>query len=177
MPLKAKRSRHVTVAIPIVAVGALITMRSGQQRAHAEQPDITYHQTLVALGRRQPLDRGLGFGDVSVGTAVQLHLDQRGAGVQACQKDDESFPTITPHDLRHTAAPLAVSAGANVKALQRMLGHAKASMTLDVYADLFDDDLDSVAESLDAAIVKASSAAIAAVSGGSPAPPLLPQGD
>jgi hypothetical protein len=59
---------------------------------------------------------------------------------------------------------------------QRMLGHAKASMTLDVYADLFDDDLDSVAESLDTAIVKASSAAIAAVSGGSPAPPLVPQG-
>ena len=31
-------------------------------------------------------------------------------------------------------------AGANVKAVQRMLGHAKASMTLDVYADLFDED-------------------------------------
>ncbi len=37
------------------------------------------------------------------------------------------FPTITPHDLRHTAAPLAVSAGANVKTAQRMIGHAKAS--------------------------------------------------
>jgi len=33
-----------------------------------------------------------------------------------------------------------------------MLGHAKASMTLDVYADLFDDDLDDVAANLDAAI-------------------------
>jgi hypothetical protein len=64
----------------------------------------------------------------------------------------------------------------NLRFLYIMLGHAKASMTLDVYADLFDDDLDSVAESLDAAIVKASSAAIAAVSGRSPAPPLLPQG-
>ena len=49
-----------------------------------------------------------------------------------------------PHDLRHTAASLAVSAGANVKAVQRMLGHDKASMTLH-YADLFDDDLDNVA--------------------------------
>ena len=39
-----------------------------------------------------------------------------------------------------------------MKAVQRMLGHAKASMTLDVYTDLFDDDLDSVADSLDAAI-------------------------
>ena len=33
----------------------------------------------------------------------------------------------------------------NVKAVQRMLGHAKASMTLDVYADLFDEDLDGPA--------------------------------
>ena len=63
-----------------------------------------------------------------------------------------SFPSITPHDLRHSAASLAISAGANVKAVQRMLGHAKASMTLDVYADLFDADLDDVAANLDAAI-------------------------
>ena len=74
------------------------------------------------------------------------------AAVEKCQAVDKTFPTITPHDLRHTAANLAVSAGANVKAVQRMLGHAKASMTLDVYADLFDDDLDSVAIRLDAAI-------------------------
>lgn len=31
--------------------------------------------------------------------------------------------TVTPHDLRHTAASLAVSAGINVLALARMLGH------------------------------------------------------
>lgn len=72
--------------------------------------------------------------------------------VAVCQKADDSFPSITPHDLRHTAASLAISAGANVKAVQRMLGHARASMTLDVYADLFDTDLDAVAVELDAAI-------------------------
>lgn len=43
---------------------------------------------------------------------------------------------MTPHDLIHTAASLAVSAGANVKALQRMLGHKSATMTLDTYPDL-----------------------------------------
>lgn len=59
---------------------------------------------------------------------------------------------ITQHHLRHTAASLAISAGANVKAVQRMLGHAKASMTLDTYADLFDTDLDAVAVELDSAI-------------------------
>lgn len=64
-------------------------------------------------------------------------------------------PRMTPHDLRHTAASLAVSAGANVKAVQKMLGHAGAAMTLDVYADLFDDDLEAVATALDAARMKA----------------------
>lgn len=56
---------------------------------------------------------------------------------------------LTPHGLRHVAAGLLVSAGANVKVVQRQLGHASAAMTLDVYADLFDDDLDSVAVKLD----------------------------
>jgi Phage integrase family len=60
-------------------------------------------------------------------------------------------PRTTPHDLRHTAASLAVSAGAHVKAVQKMLGHASAAMTLDIYADLFDDDLEAVATALDQA--------------------------
>jgi integrase len=59
------------------------------------------------------------------------------------------FPRVTPHDLRHTAASLAVSAGANVKAVQKMLGHASAAMTLDTYADLFDRDAEAVADAHD----------------------------
>jgi integrase len=61
---------------------------------------------------------------------------------------ESKVPPTTPHDLRHTAASLAVSAGANVKAVQKMLGHASAAMTLDIYADLFDDDLEAVAVAL-----------------------------
>jgi len=60
---------------------------------------------------------------------------------------------LTPHELRHTAASLAVSSGANVKAVQRMLGHASAAMTLDVYSGLFDDDLDGLRERMDEAHV------------------------
>ncbi|MFT8442218.1 MAG: tyrosine-type recombinase/integrase [Bifidobacterium aquikefiri] len=62
------------------------------------------------------------------------------------------LPMVSPHDLRHTAASIAVHAGANVKALQRMLGHKSAAMTLDVYADLFDSDLDDVSASIDKAV-------------------------
>lgn len=77
------------------------------------------------------------------------------ASVKRAQRADPSFPRVTPHDLRHTAASLAVSAGANVKAVQRMLGHASAAMTLDVYSDLFDDDLNAVSKALDKARRKA----------------------
>lgn len=55
------------------------------------------------------------------------------------------------HDLRHTAASLAVKSGANPKVVQQMLGHASAAMTLDVYAGLFNADLDDVADRLDEA--------------------------
>ena len=56
---------------------------------------------------------------------------------------------FTPHELRHTAASLAIAAGASVKVVQRMMGHASAAMTLDVYAGLFADDLDTVVGRLD----------------------------
>jgi integrase len=65
--------------------------------------------------------------------------------VKACALRD-----LVPHDLRHTAASLAISAGANVKAVQRMLGHSSAQITLDRYTHLFDDDLDELADSMDA---------------------------
>lgn len=37
-----------------------------------------------------------------------------------------------------------------------MLGHASAAMTLDVYSDLFDDDLDAVGVALHHAVTAAS---------------------
>ncbi|MGQ2912121.1 tyrosine-type recombinase/integrase [Aeromicrobium sp.] len=64
-------------------------------------------------------------------------------------------PRVTPHDLRHTAASLAIAAGANVKSVQRMLGHKSAAMTLDVYSGLFDDDLEAVAVALNEAALRA----------------------
>ena len=85
-----------------------------------------------------------------------LHQPDRRRGwyvsaIARSQAIDKDFPRVTIHDLRHTAASLAISAGANVKAVQRMLGHSSAAMTLDTYADLFDDDLTRVALALDAA--------------------------
>jgi integrase len=60
-------------------------------------------------------------------------------------------PGLVPHELRHTCASLAISTGANVKAVQTLLGHASAVMTLDLYGHLLSDELSKVAEALDKA--------------------------
>lgn len=59
-----------------------------------------------------------------------------------------NIPGLTPHKLRHTAASLAIAAGADVKVLQTMLGHTDAAMTLNIYGHLFPDRLDEVATAL-----------------------------
>lgn len=85
---------------------------------------------------------------------ARVHEDNMSWFASAVKRS--GIPRITPHDLRHSAASFAVSAGANVKAVQKMLGHSSAAMTLDVYADLFDGDLDSVSDALDHAVSRSS---------------------
>ena len=43
-------------------------------------------------------------------------------------------PDARPHDLRHTAATVAIASGADIKSVQSLLGHATASFTLNFYA-------------------------------------------
>jgi integrase len=46
---------------------------------------------------------------------------------------------------------LAISSGANVKVVQKLLGHKTAVLTLDRYGHLYPDDLDAVATAFDSA--------------------------
>jgi integrase len=70
------------------------------------------------------------------------------------QLDPDGRPAPLPeelrlYDLRHTAASLMIRQGASVKAVQRQLGHATASITLDTYGHLFPDELDALAGRLE----------------------------
>ena len=80
------------------------------------------------------------MGDLALLAAVLLSKD----AVDRCTGHAE-------HDLRHTAASLAISGCANPKAVQTMLGHQSAVLTMDTYADLFPDDLELVSTALDKA--------------------------
>lgn len=106
----------------------------GDGKIHMRFPNSVCRWFQGAVNRQQEIDNA---------TAEEVEPKNEGPG--------PIFPRVTSHDLRHTAASLAISAGANVKAVQRMLRHASAAMTLDVYGDLFDDDLDDVATALNQA--------------------------
>jgi integrase len=59
--------------------------------------------------------------------------------------------SIRFHDLRHAFASALISAGCSVKAVQRPLGDASASTTLDTYGHLWPGDEDRIRQAVDAA--------------------------
>ena len=69
--------------------------------------------------------------------------------VEALAAEHPHLEGLRIHDLRHTAASLAISSNANIKVVQRMLGHKHASMTLDRYSHLLTEDLEELAERFD----------------------------
>ncbi len=52
----------------------------------------------------------------------------------------EKLPDLKPHDLRHTAATLMLRRRTPVEVVSRILGHAKVSITLDVYRHVLDSE-------------------------------------
>lgn len=56
---------------------------------------------------------------------------------------------VTPHDLRRTFGSLARAAGADLRWIQKAMGHESITTTARIYAHLYDDELDSVAAALD----------------------------
>jgi integrase len=147
-----RKRRRINIAENAVNVGGVVhvgTPKTGETRS-IPYPAFLDDALGVAMDGKTPEQLVFGAGDGH----VRPPDGRRGwfvSAVAKCKAVDPTFPTITIHDLRHTAASLAVSAGADVKAVQRMLGHASAAMTLDTYADLFDDDLDAVAVALNEA--------------------------
>lgn len=95
---------------------------------------------------------GKGRGDLvfpsPTGSALRVQNFRRDVFDRAAQ--EAGVPGLTPHELRHTAASLAIAAGASIKGVQSMLGHASATLTLDRYGHLFEGELDAVADRLDA---------------------------
>jgi integrase len=114
------------------------------ERRIVAYPDFMDADVAAACAGKSSEDRLWNADDGTFLRAGHAHQGWFAGAVKRCEKADSTFRRVTPHDLRHTAASLAISAGANVKVVQRMLGHKSAKATLDTYAALFPDDVDNV---------------------------------
>ena len=67
---------------------------------------------------RWAFDKGLGAVRAETNAKRQQEMEETGKATT------QEFPAITPHELRHTCASLAIrQAGANIKVVQNLLGH------------------------------------------------------
>jgi integrase len=152
--------RRIEVAESATEIGA--TLSWGTPKNH-EPRTVTMPSTVVdklAIHLGTGPSKGLVF-TAPRGGPLRSSTWRRNVWLPAT--NEAGIDSLRVHDLRHTAASLMISSGASIKAVQRQLGHATATMTLDLYGHLCDDDLDALGDALDRRIAD------------SPAPPARPQ--
>lgn len=120
--------------------------KHGERRDVPIAPHVVEHLRTITTGR--PQDAPLI--DTARSNYVNLHNWRNRVWSKAVQGAGLQGRQLSPKALRHTAASMAIAAGADVKVIQRMLGHADASMTLNTYADLWPDRLDEVVDAVSA---------------------------
>ena len=62
------------------------------------------------------------------------------------------LPKVSPHDLRHTAATVALQSGANLKTVQDMLGHADFKTTATYYTGITEETRHETAAAVEALV-------------------------
>lgn len=139
---------RLTVSQNAVEVGATIHVGTPKSHERRSVPFPAFLTEALKTQTRDKLPDALLFPGSNGGHMRRTRTDGESGGWFAGAVKRSGVTRVTPHDLRHTAASLAISAGANVKAVQLMLGHKSAAMTLDTYSGLFEDDLDAVAQAL-----------------------------
>jgi integrase len=162
--LKVRISRSVTLVEGVFEVGA---PKNDKSRTVAVPAFVADQLGDLQRDDLQPGDPdGLVFPDSNGGYMRGSNVRRRwwSQAVAAVQL----FPRITTdaagkqpvvydfklHELRHTAASLAIQAGANIKALQNMLGHKSAGLTLDRYGHLYESDVEAVGVAMNALLTR-----------------------
>ncbi len=141
-----RRRATITEAVTEVRGRAVFSTPKNHQSRQVAIPNFLIDDLAAHLAGRAPED--FVFSAPRGGVLRLRNFRRQGFEPAAAQA---GLPGLTPHALRHTAASLAIASGANVKVVQSMLGHKSATMTLDLYGHLFDDQLDEVASALDSA--------------------------
>lgn len=143
-----RRSRAVIIesVTPVQGHGLVWGTTKTHQRREVPIPRFLVDELAENIKGKQPED--LLFAGIRNGQPLRVSTFRTAFSAAA---RTIGVPDLHPHQLRHTAASLAIASGADVKVVQQMLGHSSATMTLDTYGHLFEDRLDEVGDALDRA--------------------------
>jgi integrase len=142
------KARRIRVRRSTTQVGGKLI--EGDPKSSAGRRSIPVPQRLVPILRDRVSGRPPGAPAITSPNGALLGLEnwkrstKWRASIVAINR-----PKMRVHDLRHTYASLARPAGADLRLLQKTMGHASITVTAHVYADLNDDELDIVASVLD----------------------------
>ena len=142
-----RRRALIAESVTVVRGAHVWGTPKGHERREVPIPRFLVDELCAHVQGKGPKD--LVFAGVRGGGALRSQIFRRACFDEAAASI--GLPSLHPHELRHTAASLAIASGADVKVIQQMLGHASAAMTLDQYGHLFGDRLDEVADAMDAA--------------------------
>ena len=141
--------RRLLVAESVTLVDGVQTWGAPKSYEHREVPIPRFlAEELASYVAGKDAD-DLVFAGVRRGGALRVTTFRRAAFDRAAA--EVGARGLRPHDLRHTAASLAIQSRATIKVVQQMLGHASATVTLDRYGHLYADDLDDLADRMHAA--------------------------
>ena len=144
--LRRRRAVITESVTPVQGQGLVWGSTKTHQRREVPIPQFLAAELAQHIDGKQPDD--LVFAGIRSGQPLRVSTF-RTAFTAAARAI--GVPDLHPHQLRHTAASLAIASGADVKVVQQMLGHSSATMTLDTYGHLFEDRLDEVGDAMDRA--------------------------
>jgi integrase len=132
---KAPKTRHGrrVIMLPSIAVEVLRELRKLQLEARVK----------LGIGKLQPSHHV--FGDISGAARHPGWITDRWRDMIRAKR----LPRVTLHALRHSHASALISSGHDVVTVSRRMGHSSPTVTLGVYAHLFDKTDEAAATSID----------------------------
>jgi integrase len=156
-------ARRIRVRRSITQVGGRLT--EGNTKSRAGRRSVPIPERLVLTLKRRIDGRLPGEPAITSPKGSRLGLENWKRAVDWRRTIGQiGRPTMRVHDLRHTYASLSRRAGADLRLLQKAMGHASITVTANTYADLYDDELDGIATALDSLVELPLSGALPTVS-------------
>ena len=178
----------MTAVMTGVRLGELRALRWGDVEWDRDQPRLHVRRSVTESGVFQKPKTARSVRRIAIGPSLLAALRARGAHAQPVQERRRSDvpeldrsragwpqhvqPALPPDAeegraaqdplsrFRHTCASLLLQAGVPVTVVSKMLGHASAKMTLDVYAHVMPEALDEAADTMEAVLLRADAKAV-----------------